>query len=72
MDSSTSKVKSSKLFKKNSKGEIVIIGSGKYLRDQKERFSDDTTLIPFEELYKQQVNDVIKDSSEKLRACFSL
>jgi len=71
MDNSISKVESSELFKKNSKGEIVIVGSGKYLRDQKERFSD-TKLIPFEELYKQQVNDVIKDSSEKLRACFSL
>ena len=71
MDNSISKVESSELFKKNSKGEIVIVGSGKYLRDQKKRFSA-PTLIPFEELYKQQVNDAIKDSSEKLRACFSL
>jgi len=71
MDNSISKVESTELFKKNAKGEIVIVGSGKYLRGQKKRFSD-TTLIPFEELYKQQVHDAIKDSSEKLRACFSL
>ena len=71
MENSINKVESTELFRKNSKGEIVIVGSGKYLRDQKNRFLD-TELNPFEELYKQQVNDAIKDSSESLRACFSL
>jgi len=71
MNNSINKVESSELFKKNQKGEIMIVGSGKYLRDQKKRYLD-TQLIPFEELYKQQVHDAIKDSSERIRACFSL
>lgn len=62
--------KSFKLFKKNTKGDIIVVGSGNYLRDQKAQFSHPS--IPFEELYKQQVHEVLKDSSEKLRSCFSL
>jgi len=72
MKKNNNKDGSSGLFKKNLKGEIVIVGSGKYLREQKERFSKNPCSDPFEELYKQQVNEVIKNSSEELRSCFTL
>lgn len=71
MDSSINNKEKSEPFKRNLKGEIVIIGSGKYLRDKKKRYLD-AKLNPFEELYKQQVNDAIKDSSEGIRTCFAL
>jgi hypothetical protein len=57
-------------FKKSLKGEIVVVGSGKFLREQKKLLSD-SNVVPFEELYKQQVQDVLKDSSPEIIACFS-
>lgn len=61
----------SSLYKKTNKGELAIIGSGKYLRDQKRLLADSKT-SPYDELYKQQVMEAIKDSSESLKACFVL
>lgn len=71
MDNNSIKVDSSELFRKNNKGEIVILGSGNYLRNQKNRFLDKDQK-PFEKLYKQQVNDALKDSSESVRAWFTI
>jgi len=61
----------STLYKKTSKGELAIVGSGKYLREQKSLLSTSKT-SPYDELYRQHVKEAIKDSSESLRACFVL
>jgi len=61
----------STLYKKTRKGELAIVGSGKYLREQKNLLSTSKT-SPYDELYRQQVKEALKDSSESLRACFVL
>jgi len=61
----------STLYKKTRKGELAIVGSGKYLREQKNLLSTSKT-SPYDELYRQQVKEALKDSSESLSACFVL
>ena len=60
--------KEKSLFKNDSKGNILFLGSGKYFREQKERYSEYSE--PYKQLYKEQVKAIIKEASEEVRSVF--
>lgn len=69
MNTATNKINRTQLFKNNRKGEIVITGSGKFFREQKEHYSKYDR--PCEKLYEDQVQEIFKNSSEKIRSLLS-
>jgi uncharacterized beta-barrel protein YwiB (DUF1934 family) len=69
MDTKVVEHPKSGIYKKDAKGNIMFCGSGKYFRDQKERYS--VYPEPFKQLYKDQVLAVIKNASDEIRSAFS-
>lgn len=70
MDTTSQGIKAQQLFRKNTKGEIVVVGSGDYFRSQKKHFLQYKE--PFKQLYKEQVESILKDAPKELRTIFSL
>jgi hypothetical protein len=68
MQSNIQKTDISNMFKKNSKGEILLTGSGKFFRTQKQRYSKYSE--PYKHLYKDQLCESLKNSSIEIRSRF--
>lgn len=51
-------------FKKNSKGDIILKGSGKFFRDQKTYYSNYSA--PYLELYNDQIKRMLENSKVKI------
>ena len=57
------------LFKKDGKGNITLVGSGDYLRKQKAYYSAFSE--PCKELYKDQVQKILKNSTLNISSLLS-
>lgn len=54
------------IFKQEKNGDITIVGSWDFFRKQKKLYPN------YQDLYKYQVEEVLKNSSEEIRKCFNL
>lgn len=68
MKSNIQKPVDSSVFQRNSKGEILLTGSGKFFRTQKQRYSKYSE--PYKHLYKDQLCESLKNSSMEIRSRF--
>ena len=55
--------------KKNSKGDMLIEGSGRFFREQKAHYS--TYINPCQELYDDQIQKILKNSNIEIRSLFT-
>lgn len=63
MKTTTENKKSKPLFETNSKGDILIVGSGKFFQAQKEKYASFEK--PYKKLYEDQVMAVCKNLTKE-------
>jgi len=63
------KVNSKKLFRKNAKGDLAMVGSGRYFKAQKRKYAAFDE--PCKAMYQDQIRRMLLNHSEEVRLLFN-